>query len=174
MTGVTWSIKNCDHYGRPTQVADTDVQLDLSYDVLGRLNCWKATDLSTGNKPTLTTTLAWDTLDREDTRTVTSSSSGNSWSLTSTYNVNHQLAGKTLKRNGNSVRVETYTYDARNRLTEYDCSGTEPAQDSKGLAIQNRRSLMIHTTTSRNFPRPIRTSRTIKCFAPTTLPIRVN
>nr|WP_313533442.1 RHS repeat-associated core domain-containing protein [Brucella anthropi] len=138
VTGVTWSIKNCDHYGRPTQVADTDVQLDLSYDVLGRLNCWKATDLSTGNKPTLTTTLAWDTLDREDTRTVTSSSSGNSWSLTSTYNVNHQLAGKTLKRNGNSVRVETYTYDARNRLTEYDCSGTEPAQDSKGLAIQKQ------------------------------------
>ncbi|UWF59420.1 RHS repeat-associated core domain-containing protein [Brucella sp. 2716] len=135
VTGVTWAVKTWDSYGRPTQVSDRDVQLDLSYDGLGRLNSWTATDLSISSKPTLTTTLTWDTLDREDMRTVTSSSSGNSWSLISTYNANHQLASKTLKRGNNAVRTETYSYDQRNRLINYSSNGTELAQDNNGKPI---------------------------------------
>lgn len=138
VTGVTWEVKGRDIYGRPTQVADTDVQLDLFYDVLGRLYQWQATDLSLSAKPSLTTTLTWDTFDREASRTVSSSTSGNSWTLTSTYNANDQLAGQCLTRNDSVVRTETYTYDARNRLVDYNCSGSEPAHDAKGLAIKEQ------------------------------------
>ena len=138
VTGMTWEVKSRDIYGRPTQVADTDVQLDLFYDVLGRLYQWKATDLSLSAKPSLTTTLTWDTFDREAGRTVSSSSSGNSWTITSTYNANDQLAGRCLTRNDSVVRTETYTYDARNRLIDYNCSGSEPAHDAKGLAIKEQ------------------------------------
>ncbi|ULH10472.1 hypothetical protein MF265_21465 [Serratia marcescens] len=127
-----------DDWGRPQTVEDDDVLASLAYDALGRLNSQSAKDKHSPTQATLTTTLDWDAVGREHTRTWKSSSPGiEDAVLTSTWYDNHQLAGKTLTRGGKTVRTESYTYDARNRLVEYTASGNaaELPQDEKGNRI---------------------------------------
>ena len=137
VTGKTWAVTENDDYGRPTMVADEDVQLALNYDALGRLYTWTSTDKATN--ATLTTALTWDTLDREQNRQVTNSANNTAWKLEQEYYLNHQLSSKTMKRETgstlNTVRTETYSYDERNRLTDYTCTGSDPVRDDKGNAI---------------------------------------
>ncbi|WP_439412560.1 hypothetical protein [Enterobacter ludwigii] len=127
-----------DDWGRPQTVEDDDVLATLGYDALGRLNSQCALDRRSPTQATLTTTLTWDAVGREHTRTWHSSSADVADTvLTSTWNDNHQLAGKVLTRGGKTVRTESYTYDARNRLVEYSVSGNtdELPQDEKGNRI---------------------------------------
>ncbi|MFW7354800.1 MAG: RHS repeat-associated core domain-containing protein [Brucella sp.] len=137
VTGKTWAVTENDEYGRPTMVADEDVQLALNYDALGRLHTWTSTDKATN--ATLTTAVTWDTLDREQNRQVTNSAKNTAWKLEQEYYLNHQLSSKTMKRETgstlNTVRTETYSYDERNRLTDYTCTGSDPVRDDKGNAI---------------------------------------
>ncbi len=142
VTGIEQKVTTRDLLGRPTRVTERDVQLDLSYDILGRLYQWKATDLTVMPQVTLTTTIEWDTLDRESRRTV-ASSEGKAWCQEYSYYKNHHLKSKSLKRgvtgadqkSFSSVREESYQYDARNRLTIYACGGSELVKDSKGLPL---------------------------------------
>ena len=137
VTGKTWAVTENDDYGRPTMVADEDVQLALNYDALGRLHTWTSTDKATN--ATLTTAVTWDALDREQNRQVTNSANNTAWKLEQEYYLNHQLSSKTMKRETgstlNTVRTETYSYDERNRLTDYTCTGSDPVRDDKGNAI---------------------------------------
>jgi len=140
VTGKKWEVGAYDAYGRPTQAADGDVSLSLNYDALGRV--YKSTTTDKLTNATLTTTISWDTLGREQTRQVDSSPNQSSWRLEQAYNLNHQLSSKVMQRNVSgtfaTVRTETYTYDERNRLIGYTCSGTELIKDEKGKEITSQ------------------------------------
>ncbi|MDR6433174.1 RHS repeat-associated core domain-containing protein [Brucella pseudogrignonensis] len=139
VTGKKWNV-TYDSYGRVAEAHDEDVSVSLQYDDLGRANISTTTDIKTG--ATLTTTITWDKLGREETRKVVSSASQSSWRIVQKYNLNHQLSSKTLQRWGafdfDTVRTEEYTYDERNRLIGYTCSGIEPTRDEKGKAITSQ------------------------------------
>ncbi|MCA6940485.1 RHS repeat-associated core domain-containing protein [Pectobacterium polaris] len=137
VTGVMRKVNETDGYGRATSIIDRDVRFDVSYDELGRIDSWTATDLKTVPNPTLTTTVSWDKEDREHTRTVVSSN-GNTWSQTLDYFPNHLLKSRSLARKEKTVCAEVFDYDERNRLKTYDCSGAEPVTDAKGLAIRHQ------------------------------------
>ncbi|WP_199639227.1 RHS repeat-associated core domain-containing protein [Serratia sp. PAMC26656] len=137
VTGVMRKVNETDGYGRATSIIDSDVRLNVSYDELGRIHSWEATDLKTAPNLTLTTTVSWDKEDREHTRTVVSSN-GNTWSQTLDYFPNHLLKSRSLVRKGKQVCTEDFVYDERNRLKTYNCSGAEPVTDAKGLAIRHQ------------------------------------
>ena len=146
VTGAKREVTARDAYGRPTQASDRDVQLDVIYDVLGRLSKWIATDLSNTSHPTLTTTITWDDLDREASRKV-ESSHGSAWILEQSYYKSHQLQSKTLKRGTTGTtesgftiaRQESFQYDARNRLIAYEAEGPELPANSKGRRLKSQR-----------------------------------
>lgn len=136
VTKIVQSVTSYDGFGRPTVVSDKDVMITLGYDELDRPNQWVSKDLSTG--ATLTTTVQWDHLGREKLRTVTGSQSAHSWTLEYEWYSNAQVKTKTLKRGGQAVRTENYSYDPRNRLTDYSASGSELPQDEQGNRITSQ------------------------------------
>jgi YD repeat-containing protein len=133
----TTQLVTRDTYGRVAAIDDPSVIVSFIYDPLGRLQQWITQDKK--SKTTLTTALSWDTLGRESSRTVTHSS-GNVWQQTISWYKNHQISGKTLSRNNKIVKMETYSYDARNRLVNYNAGQntdlTELPQDEMGNRIR--------------------------------------
>ncbi|HGE8462146.1 hypothetical protein PTR02_05850 [Serratia nevei] len=136
VTKIVQSVTSYDGFGRQTGVSDKDVMITLGYDELDRPNQWVSKDLFT--EATLTTTVQWDNLGREKLRTVTSNQSAHSWTLESEWYSNAQVKTKMLKRGGQAVRTENYSYDPRNRLTDYSASGSELPQDEQGNQITSQ------------------------------------
>jgi RHS repeat-associated protein len=124
-----------DKYGRPKEVADTDVNVALKVDAMSRLTGWRATDLSSGSE--LATTLAMDDLNREVKRTITGAEG--TVVVRQEYRLNDQLGRRVTTRDEVVLRDEKYRYDARNRLIEYRCAGTAPPTCEYGKRIASRR-----------------------------------
>ncbi|QXE34195.1 hypothetical protein KQY30_07745 [Streptomyces sp. GMY02] len=124
---ITW-----DAYGRLSAVTDPAVQASLTYDAIGRPVTWVARDTQSGH--TLTTALTRDDFGREVKRTVTDDQ-GSSWTLTQAWQPNDLLSGRTFSRGGTTLREESFTYNSRNQLATYACTGQAPPLDERGNAV---------------------------------------
>ncbi|WP_337050109.1 RHS repeat-associated core domain-containing protein, partial [Serratia fonticola] len=128
-TGVMQS-RDYDTQGRLTRMADSTMAVSLTYDAMGRLARWDATDVVRGK--TLTTQLTFDDFNREVARTL---SGEDTLHIAQTYQLNGLLSRSLTQRAGVTLRDEHYQYDSRNRLEVYTCSGSALPVDSYGHAL---------------------------------------
>jgi RHS repeat-associated protein len=121
-----------DQHGRCIRIRDDAIEVTLKYDAFSRIMEQQATDRST--QATLTTTLTYDDLNRETKREISAHGQA-ALVIEQTYQKNHLLNRRTTRRGSITLRDEQFTYDSRNRLTGYTCSGTALPQDPYGQAI---------------------------------------
>lgn len=119
-----------DEYGRVTGITDDALTVSLEYDALGRLSTQTVTDIGTQN--VLTTGLAYDDFGQEISRTVTDGGSAITLTVSQTWLPNGLLQSRTTRQDGTVVKAETYDYDGRNRLTDYQASGSSLPLDAYG------------------------------------------
>jgi len=130
--------------GRVASVTDGGVTVTPSYDDLNRVSGWTATTLKGGQ--TLKTETVPDDYGREHIRTITHSN-GEVRELTQRWNRGGQLEGRTLVRRqpgqdkpgGETLRDETFVYDARGRLKDYRVTGAQLPKDAYGNAFVRQR-----------------------------------
>ncbi|OCA56491.1 RHS repeat domain-containing protein [Photorhabdus namnaonensis] len=137
-TDVTGVVQTCqyDAYGRPAQLNAPSVTVTLDYDDYGRLISQVAKD---GNGETsVTTALTYDDFSREIKRVISSGTSEELLTIAQSYQQNGQLASRETSQGSTILRREEYTYDSRNRLIDYQCSGDQLPQDSYGKSIQRQ------------------------------------
>lgn len=125
-----------DTFGRITRTEDDTATADLKYDPLGRLSAYTTTDRAT--KGVLTTALEYDDLGREMTRTVTDSH-GKTMKQILTWSAGSQLTGRVTRSDGQDVLTEGFSYDSRNRLTDYTATGSVLPKDGYNLGITAQR-----------------------------------
>ena len=121
-----------DDLGRPKSVEQNRVKADFTYTALDQLSSIHAQDLVSGSS--LTTRLVYDDLGREVSRSFEVKGAVRQ-TLTSRYTPASKLAQRTLKNGLQVARDETFSYDARGRLTEYLCAGTHKPRDFQGKEI---------------------------------------
>lgn len=120
-----------DASGRMTRVKDDALTTDVAYDPLGRVKSYTTTDPVT--KATLTTALTYDALGREKTRTATGSNGG-AMTQSLTWFPNGKLRQRVTR--SDKVLTESFSYDARNRLTDFTAEGSMLPADGYGQAIK--------------------------------------
>lgn len=120
-----------DAFGRMTRTKDDALTTDVTYDPLGRVKSYTTTEPATGTL--LTTALTYDALGRDKTRTSTGSN-GKAVKQSLTWFPNGQLRQRVTR--ADAVLTETFTYDARNRLTDFTTTGTILPADGYGQAIK--------------------------------------
>ncbi len=154
--GNTWSlqgepVKQVDVAGNPLTLeyysngrlhtlTDPLVTVTLEYDDAGRLHSQTVEQNSHFGTDVLTTTLTLDDYGREYQRDIIPSSSdtlssGETLSIVTTYTLSGQVQNRTTSQGSNTLRNETFTYDVRNRMTDYVCTGSVPTQDAYGNAV---------------------------------------
>jgi YD repeat-containing protein len=112
--GATQTIIR-DKYGRVSQITDGIVLVTLSYDALNRRIGWTATQ----GQHTLSTDITLDDFGRETKRVIRDNKTQKSWSITQAWQANDLLSTVTFSKGSQQVRVESYTYDSRNRLINW-------------------------------------------------------
>jgi YD repeat-containing protein len=135
-TDVSGNVQTLDYdaYGRITTIKDPQVTVNIAYDVAGRVSS-QHTVAADGY--TLLTTLTWDDFNREVKRQIIPSSGGE-LCVEQTFTPDDLIATRTVSAAGVVVRKEAFSYDVRNRLTRYECSGNEPAVDAYGQPIRSQ------------------------------------
>ncbi|MEX5588435.1 hypothetical protein ABFV45_13250, partial [Pseudomonas urmiensis] len=110
-----------------------DLNSELFYDSFGRLSSFCIDN----KQQSLNTQLEYDQFDRESKRTFVPDS-GDGQCLEHTYNDVDALIKRTLRNTKTQavLREETYGYDDRQRLTSYECTGSELPVDPSGAAIK--------------------------------------
>jgi YD repeat-containing protein len=103
----------------------------FAYDSLGQTAKIHTSDSVSGQS--VGTTLKYDEFGREILRTF--DLNGVEQTLSQVYNDVDGLKQRTLKQGAAVLRDELYEYDLRGRLTNYNCTGTEPPVDPYGKAI---------------------------------------
>jgi YD repeat-containing protein len=123
-------IREYQSNGRLWNITDDAVKVVLSYDELGRLYLWEATEKA--SQAVLTTKLTFDAYGREYTREMIHSN-GTKRSIRQEWYKNNQLSGRFhYSADTTPVLTEGYTYDDRNRLETYTCTGAELPSDPYG------------------------------------------
>lgn len=118
-----------------TKVSDPAVTVTLSYDTLNRVQSWTVKE-NTGSA-SLTTALKYDSFGREICRTI-KHSNGECRTLVQAWRKDNLLVSRTLslaRTPTGPVSVlsdESYTWDSRNRMVEYDVKGDSLPVDSYG------------------------------------------
>lgn len=125
-----------DSFGRVTLMAGDQLILRQYYDGFGRLNKRVVEDKSSTNA--VVTDFVLDDFNREIERKATYAD-GTTLIIGQAYTLNDQVCHRTTVLNGLTLREESYKYDARSRLTEYLCIGTELPLDSYGKPISQQR-----------------------------------
>lgn len=128
--GKTMSLTR-DAFGRMTRMKDDALTADVKYDPLGRVESYTTKEPATGTS--LTTVLTYDALGRNETRTSTGSN-GKAVKQSFTWFPNGQLRQRVTR--ADAVLTETFTYDARHRLTNFTATGTMLPVDGYGQAIK--------------------------------------
>ncbi|RQR56718.1 hypothetical protein DIE19_22995 [Burkholderia sp. Bp9126] len=125
-----------DTAGRLARVHGGALDASLQYDGFGRLRQCVTRDTDAGH--TLTVTLAYDAFGRETERRI-EQDGALPVVLAQTHTPADKLARRTLSAGGTIVRDETHEYDARGRLVDYRCTGTQLPHDPYGHAIASQR-----------------------------------
>ncbi|VVN26883.1 RHS repeat protein [Pseudomonas fluorescens] len=105
----------------------------FSYNAQGLTETIETTD----GDQSLKTTLTYDDQGRETLREFTFSG-GQTQQLKQDYNVVDGLIQRTLTEGDSVLRDETYGYDIRGRLEDYNCTGTQPPLDPYNKPIESQ------------------------------------
>ena len=124
-----------DIHGRVHRIVDQDVTADLFYDDLGRLKTKKVKDNHATTQ--ITTAYEYNDFNQAQVETLTDNKGGQ-LRLTRTWLKNGLLDKQTTQLNGLIIKTEEYTYDVRNRLTNYGISGSEFPSDGYGQSFRNQ------------------------------------
>ncbi|WEA19326.1 RHS repeat domain-containing protein [Pseudomonas juntendi] len=125
--------------GQLVQTRQGDLVASFEYDTLGRL--WKTTTQDLINKQRLVCEQTYDLLGREHKREQTLTRQDGS-TLTQhivlTWQEDDQLSSRALIRDGEQLLLETFNYDALDRLEEHRCTGTALPNNAAGRAIKSQ------------------------------------
>lgn len=131
-------INEYDNVGRLDTTTLGDLSSQFAYDELGRTASYATTDASSEPVNTLKTTLEYDDLERERSRTFTFSQ-GPEQVLTQEYDEFARIIERVLAEGPATpptvLRKETYRYDLRGRLVDYNCEGDLCPIDPHGKKI---------------------------------------
>ncbi|MGE8060303.1 RHS repeat domain-containing protein [Pseudomonas sp. NPDC089547] len=125
--------------GQLEQTRQGDLVASFEYDKLGRL--WKTTTQDLINKQVLVCEQTYDPLGREDKREQTLTRQDGSTltqSIVLTWQEDDQLRTRALTRDGEQLLLETFNYDALDRLEEHSCTGSALPKNAAGRAIKNQ------------------------------------
>lgn len=120
---------------RIAKVEQGSVTADYHYDSFGRVGKIETVDNQTKRK--LTTQLEYDDFGREVRRLLTVDSNQPE-ELTQQFDSSDRLVRRTLKQGQNVLRDETFAYDSRGRLEQFQCSGKYLPVDLAGKAIHSQ------------------------------------
>lgn len=124
-----------DQHGRIHRIVDQDVTADLSYDDLGRLITKTIKDHHSTTQ--ISTAYEYDVFNQPQVETLTDNKGGR-LRVERTWLKNGLLDKQITQLNGSLVKTEAYTYDVRNRLTNYGISGSEFPSDGYGQSFRNQ------------------------------------
>ncbi|RII76149.1 RHS repeat domain-containing protein [Pseudomonas monteilii] len=122
--------------GQLEQTSQGDLVASFEYDALGRL--WITTTQDNANKQVLVCEQTYDALGREEKRVQTLTRHDGTTltqSIQLEWQEDNQLRTRTLTRDGQELLVETFNYDALDRLEEHTCQGSALPHNATGRAI---------------------------------------
>ncbi|MBF8668960.1 hypothetical protein IR012_01200 [Pseudomonas putida] len=128
-----------DDLGRLKQTSQGSLVATFEYDTLGRL--WKTTTQDLANKQVLLCEQTYDELGREEVREQTFTRHDGTTltqSIKLEWQEDDQLLSRTLTREGQQLLLETFSYDALNRLEEHTCQGITLPRNAAGRPITNQ------------------------------------
>lgn len=120
--------------GRLNTLTDPLVTVTFGYDDAGRLQSQIVEQNPHFGSDVLTTTLKLDDYGRETRRDI-APNTGHTLSIVTTYTLGGQVYNRLTTLGNTTLRDETFTYDVRNRMTDYVCTGSSPTQDAYGNAV---------------------------------------
>ncbi|KAL4789062.1 hypothetical protein BDV19DRAFT_374673 [Aspergillus venezuelensis] len=125
-----------DKFGRPGAFPQANVKATLCYDQAGRVEEQQVKDKGSG--VILTSVLGYDDFGRETSRSVKKGDQILSTQVQA-YNEMGLVKNRTLMNaQGFLIRVEEFSYDEQNRLSEYQCSGDRAPVDEQDNALQSQ------------------------------------
>ncbi|HGJ5905262.1 MAG TPA: RHS repeat-associated core domain-containing protein [Arsenophonus nasoniae] len=124
-----------DEHGRLIKIADSTLQTELAYDGLNRLV--QQTTRSAGGDNQITTRLSYDDLGREISRQI-ETTAGEVLTISQSWLANGLLASRQMSQNQQLLQQAQYRYDNRNRLIDYQLSGSELPQDGYGQRMKGQ------------------------------------
>lgn len=125
--------------GQLEETSQGDLVASFVYDTLGRL--WITTTQDNANKQVLVCEQTYDALGREEKRVQTLTRHDGTTltqSIQLEWQEDNQLRTRTLTRDGQELLVETFNYDALDRLEEHICQGTALPHNAAGRAITSQ------------------------------------
>ncbi|MBK0057911.1 hypothetical protein IAE40_04650 [Pseudomonas sp. S44] len=132
VAGVT-QARRYDARGNVVEVDDPDIKVTAVYGAFNRMKSQVITRKKSAEK--LTIEYSYNALGEEVERRIVPADKSKAVTVQHTYRKNHQLATRTVIAKGQTVRKESFSYDNRNMLSGYECSGSELNLDSFGKAI---------------------------------------
>ncbi|WP_166367074.1 RHS repeat domain-containing protein [Pseudomonas akapageensis] len=121
-----------DEFGRLRQVSQGNLKAEFVYNGDSLLAQSTSTDLASGRA--LVTDLEYDEHGREVLRTLRLDA-GTVQTLTQVWRDDDQLHSRELQQDGRSRLLETFDYDALNRLTRHACEGDTLPTNAQGTPI---------------------------------------
>jgi YD repeat-containing protein len=124
-------------YDEATRLIHTELgstSSTFTYDSLGQTSTISTHDSVSGQRVTIS--LEYDGFGRETKRTF--DLDGVEQTLTQVYNEVDQLVQRTLSEGSTLLRDETYSYDPRGRLVQYECEGSQAPVDPYGKVISSQ------------------------------------
>ncbi|RON54159.1 hypothetical protein BK667_11725 [Pseudomonas frederiksbergensis] len=120
-----------DSLGRVALQLSGVITVKPDYDAFGRVEQITTTDTTNGSS--LTQTLAYDAMGRELSRTWENIGNGLRHKTVQTlgFNSRDKVISRCWEQDGHLQSKETYTYDARGRLTQTDASGPKSPLDGR-------------------------------------------
>ncbi|MBV7403151.1 hypothetical protein [Enterobacter sp. ENT03] len=120
--------------GQLNTLSDPLVTVTFGYDAAGRLTSQKVEQNPHFGSDVLITTLILDDYGREVQRDI-APNVGDMLTIINHYTLGGQVHNRTTTQGNTTLRDETFTYDVRNRMTDYVCTGSVPTQDAYGNAL---------------------------------------
>lgn len=129
----TESSSEHDMHGRLLCTTQGSLKTEFHYDIETGMLAWTKT-ADTSIKRQMITRFAYDDIGRETRRTFEIQGEPDQ-TLESTYTLAGKLAKKVSRRGTQLLRDEQFAYDARGRLIQYDCAGSQKPRDPYGKEI---------------------------------------
>ncbi|WP_448144969.1 RHS repeat-associated core domain-containing protein [Pseudomonas silesiensis] len=124
-----------DDAGRLDTLTQGDLKAKFDYDELGQVSTITTCNLHT--EQTLKTTLTFDDQGREFTR-VLELAGHPTQTISQTYRIDSKLHTRHLQVDDQTELLETFGYDQRGRMVEYECEGSALPRDRYNNAIRRQ------------------------------------
>ncbi|MCD4530473.1 MULTISPECIES: RHS repeat domain-containing protein [Pseudomonas] len=129
------TVYDYDDAGRVKSIDQGQLQAAFEYNSLGELHLITTRDRAADS--TLVTQLQYDDQGREILRTLTLNQLPPR-TQAQTWQVDGLLQSRDLQLDGLSLLKETFSYDARGRLTKHECEGSTLPRDGEGREIRSQ------------------------------------